>query len=119
MLMSEDRPRRSDLCSRTVSESNVFLDPFSYSVNSHASDTISVDSSDSMETSFSAGSPDNISRYRRPRDAKCCTALKLLSTVGRRGKAGWMTSNLAKLGDKFHLEKLIKVLDRVEVATGY
>ncbi|KAK0153662.1 Pleckstrin y-like domain family B member 2 [Merluccius polli] len=61
MLMGEDRQRRSDLCGRTVSESNMFLDPFSYSVNSHASDTISVDSSDSMETSFSAGSPDNIS----------------------------------------------------------
>ncbi|CAL8304456.1 unnamed protein product, partial [Gadus morhua 'NCC'] len=60
MHMSEDRQRRSDLCSRTVSESNVFLEPF-YSVHSHASDTISVDSSDSMETSFSAGSPDNIS----------------------------------------------------------
>ena len=63
MHMSENRQRRSDLCSRTVSESNVFLEPFSYSVHSHASDTISVDSSDSMETSFSAGSPDNISRY--------------------------------------------------------
>ncbi|KAM4620288.1 pleckstrin homology-like domain family B member 2 isoform 2-T2 [Polymixia lowei] len=59
--MNEDRQRRGDLCSRTVSESNVFLDPFSYLDNSQASDTISVDSSDSMETSFSACSPDNIS----------------------------------------------------------
>ncbi|KAM3869463.1 pleckstrin homology-like domain family B member 2 [Diretmus argenteus] len=59
--MNEDRPRRSDFCSRTVSESNVFLDPFSYPDNSQASDTVSVDSSDSVETSFSACSPDNIS----------------------------------------------------------
>ncbi|XP_071384956.1 pleckstrin homology-like domain family B member 2 [Centroberyx affinis] len=59
--MNEDRQRRSDFCSRAVSESNVFLDPFSYQDTSQASDTVSVDSSDSMETSFSAGSPDNIS----------------------------------------------------------
>lgn len=60
--MNEDRQRRSDFCSRAVSESNVFLDPFSYQDTSQASDTVSVDSSDSMETSFSACSPDNISR---------------------------------------------------------
>ncbi|XP_029925648.1 pleckstrin homology-like domain family B member 2 isoform X2 [Myripristis murdjan] len=59
--MNEDRQRRSDFCSRAVSESNVFLDPFSYQDTSQASDTVSVDSSDSMETSFSACSPDNIS----------------------------------------------------------
>ncbi|KAF7670283.1 hypothetical protein LDENG_00299780 [Lucifuga dentata] len=59
--MNEDRQRRSDFCSRMVSESNVFLDSFSYPDNSQASDTVSIDSSDSLETSFSACSPDNIS----------------------------------------------------------
>ncbi|XP_029304031.1 LOW QUALITY PROTEIN: pleckstrin homology-like domain family B member 2 [Cottoperca gobio] len=59
--MNEDRQRRSDFCSRLVSEPGVFLDSFSYQDNSQASDTVSVDSSDSMETSFSACSPDNIS----------------------------------------------------------
>uniref|UniRef100_UPI0037E703A0 pleckstrin homology-like domain family B member 2 isoform X2 n=1 Tax=Semicossyphus pulcher TaxID=241346 RepID=UPI0037E703A0 len=59
--MNEDRQRRSDFCSRMVSEPNVFLDSFTYPDNSQASDTVSVDSSDSLETSFSACSPDNIS----------------------------------------------------------
>ncbi|XP_041750169.1 pleckstrin homology-like domain family B member 2 isoform X1 [Coregonus clupeaformis] len=61
LYMSEDRQRLVDLCSRTVSESNVFLDPFHYTDNGHAFDTLSADSSDSMETSISACSPDNIS----------------------------------------------------------
>lgn len=51
-----------------VSEPNVFLDSFSYPDNSQASDTVSVDSSDSLETSFSACSPDNISRLERSGD---------------------------------------------------
>ncbi|XP_022046223.1 pleckstrin homology-like domain family B member 2 [Acanthochromis polyacanthus] len=59
--MNEDRQRRSDFCSRMVSEPNVFLDSFSFPDNSQTSDTVSVDSSDSLETSFSACSPDNIS----------------------------------------------------------
>ncbi|XP_032389940.1 pleckstrin homology-like domain family B member 2 isoform X5 [Etheostoma spectabile] len=59
--MNEDRQRRSDFCSRMISEPSVFLDSFSYPDNSQASDTVSVDSSDSLETSFSACSPDNIS----------------------------------------------------------
>ncbi|XP_070839025.1 pleckstrin homology-like domain family B member 2 isoform X2 [Chaetodon trifascialis] len=59
--MNDDRQRRSDFCSRMVSEPNVFLESFSYPDNSQASDTVSVDSSDSLETSFSACSPDNIS----------------------------------------------------------
>lgn len=58
--MSDDRQRRSDFCSRMVSEPSVFLDSF-FADNSQASDTVSVDSSDSLETSFSACSPDNIS----------------------------------------------------------
>lgn len=62
LYMSENRQRLVDLCSRTVSESNVFLDSFHYADNGHAFDTLSVDSSDSMETSISACSPDNISR---------------------------------------------------------
>ncbi|XP_077595973.1 pleckstrin homology-like domain family B member 2 isoform X2 [Stigmatopora nigra] len=55
------RQRKSDFCSRMLSEPNVFLDSLSYPDNHRASDTVSVDSSDSMETSFSACSPDNIS----------------------------------------------------------
>ena len=63
MYMNEDRQKRSDYCSRTASENNVFLEPFSYADTSlNTSDTVSVDSSDSLETSFSACSPDNISR---------------------------------------------------------
>lgn len=63
--MNEDRQRQSDFCNRMVSEPNVFLDSFSYPDNSQASDTVSVDSSDSLETSFSACSPDNISRSEK------------------------------------------------------
>ncbi|XP_063752195.1 pleckstrin homology-like domain family B member 2 isoform X2 [Eleginops maclovinus] len=59
--MNEDRQRRSDYCSRLISEPGMFLDSFSYQDTSQTSDTVSVDSSDSMETSFSACSPDNIS----------------------------------------------------------
>nr|XP_061801479.1 pleckstrin homology-like domain family B member 2 [Nerophis lumbriciformis] len=55
------RQRKSDFCSRLLSEPNVFLESLSYPDNNQASDTVSVDSSDSMETSFSACSPDNIS----------------------------------------------------------
>ncbi|XP_068451871.1 pleckstrin homology-like domain family B member 2 [Clinocottus analis] len=60
-LMNEDRQRRSDYCSRMVSETSMFLDSFTYPDHGQASDTVSVDSSDSLETSFSACSPDNIS----------------------------------------------------------
>ncbi|XP_061818405.1 pleckstrin homology-like domain family B member 2 isoform X4 [Nerophis lumbriciformis] len=56
-----DRQRKSEFCNRLLSEPNVFLDSLSYPDNSQASDTVSVDSSDSLETSFSACSPDNIS----------------------------------------------------------
>ncbi|CAL9685565.1 unnamed protein product [Knipowitschia caucasica] len=59
--MNDERQRRSDFCSRLVSEPSVFLDSFSFADNSQTSDTVSVDSSDSLETSFSACSPDNIS----------------------------------------------------------
>ncbi|XP_077449272.1 pleckstrin homology-like domain family B member 2 isoform X3 [Stigmatopora argus] len=55
------RQRKSDFSGRMFSEPNVFLDSLSYPDNHQASDTVSVDSSDSMETSFSACSPDNIS----------------------------------------------------------
>ncbi|XP_068600672.1 pleckstrin homology-like domain family B member 2 [Brachionichthys hirsutus] len=58
---SEDRQRRSDICRRMMSESSVFLDSFSFPDNSLTSDTVSGGSSDSLETSFSACSPDNIS----------------------------------------------------------
>ncbi|KAK9536675.1 hypothetical protein VZT92_006439 [Zoarces viviparus] len=59
--MNEDRQRRSDFCSRMISEPSVFLDSFTYLDHSQTSDTVSVHSSDSLETSFSACSPDNIS----------------------------------------------------------
>ncbi|XP_069046035.1 pleckstrin homology-like domain family B member 2 isoform X12 [Lepisosteus oculatus] len=63
-MSEEQRQRLSELCSRTASESNVYLDSFHYADNGykeHAFDTMSLDSSDSMETSISACSPDNIS----------------------------------------------------------
>ncbi|KAI1903146.1 hypothetical protein AGOR_G00024210 [Albula goreensis] len=55
------RQRLSELNSRTVSESNVYLDSLLCRDNGHAFDTLSMDSSDSMETSISACSPDNVS----------------------------------------------------------
>ncbi|XP_014012698.1 pleckstrin homology-like domain family B member 2 isoform X3 [Salmo salar] len=47
--------------SRAASQSNVYLDSYGYCDNGQAYDTMSVDSSDSMETSISACSPDNVS----------------------------------------------------------
>ncbi|XP_028840178.1 pleckstrin homology-like domain family B member 2 isoform X2 [Denticeps clupeoides] len=63
LYMGEDRQRLGDLCSRTASESNVYLEPFQYldSSNNQTFDTLSMDSSDSLDTSISACSPDNIS----------------------------------------------------------
>ncbi|KAM9713290.1 pleckstrin homology-like domain family B member 2 isoform 4-T4 [Menidia menidia] len=46
--------------SRAASQTNVYLDTFGYRDN-QAFDTLSVDSSDSIETSISACSPDNVS----------------------------------------------------------
>ncbi|XP_039473169.1 pleckstrin homology-like domain family B member 1 isoform X2 [Oreochromis aureus] len=46
--------------SRAASQTNVYLDAFGYREN-QAFDTMSVDSSDSIETSISACSPDNVS----------------------------------------------------------
>ncbi|XP_040836439.1 pleckstrin homology-like domain family B member 2 isoform X3 [Ochotona curzoniae] len=63
--MSEgQRQKPSEFYSRTASESNVYLNSFHYPDHSYkdqAFDTLSLDSSDSMETSISACSPDNIS----------------------------------------------------------
>ncbi|XP_008064779.1 pleckstrin homology-like domain family B member 2 isoform X2 [Carlito syrichta] len=62
--MSEGQRQKSDFYSRTASESNVYLNSFHYPDHSYkdqAFDTLSLDSSDSMETSISACSPDNIS----------------------------------------------------------
>ncbi|XP_045021422.1 pleckstrin homology-like domain family B member 2 isoform X9 [Bubalus bubalis] len=63
--MSEgQRQKSSEFCNRTASESNVYLNSFHYPDHSYkdqAFDTLSLDSSDSMETSISACSPDNIS----------------------------------------------------------
>ncbi|XP_058232215.1 pleckstrin homology-like domain family B member 2 isoform X7 [Hemibagrus wyckioides] len=59
-LVGEDhRSRLTDLGGRAASQSNVYLDSMGYRDNGF--DTFSVDSSDSMETSISACSPDNVS----------------------------------------------------------
>ncbi|KAM9436290.1 pleckstrin homology-like domain family B member 2 isoform 3-T3 [Clarias gariepinus] len=59
-LVGEDhRSRLSELGGRASSQSNVYLDSVGYRDNGF--DTFSVDSSDSMETSISACSPDNVS----------------------------------------------------------
>ncbi|XP_042154886.1 pleckstrin homology-like domain family B member 2 isoform X3 [Oncorhynchus tshawytscha] len=47
--------------SRAASQSNVYLDTYGHCENGQAYDTMSVESSDSMETSISACSPDNVS----------------------------------------------------------
>ncbi|XP_021326000.2 pleckstrin homology-like domain family B member 2 isoform X1 [Danio rerio] len=57
----EHRTRLSDLSGRASSQTNVYLDSIGYQDNGRAFDTLSVDSSDSMDTSISACSPDNIS----------------------------------------------------------
>ncbi|XP_033611848.1 pleckstrin homology-like domain family B member 2 isoform X6 [Fukomys damarensis] len=62
--MSEGQRQKSEFYNRTASESNVYLNSFHYpdrSYKDQAFDTLSLDSSDSMETSISACSPDNIS----------------------------------------------------------
>ncbi|XP_077098325.1 pleckstrin homology-like domain family B member 2 isoform X5 [Siphateles boraxobius] len=61
MYLNDERQRMSEMSNRTVSETNVFLDPFHYLDNGHNFDTMSVDSTESLETSISACSPDNIS----------------------------------------------------------
>uniref|UniRef100_A0A8C3KEA7 Pleckstrin homology like domain family B member 2 n=1 Tax=Calidris pygmaea TaxID=425635 RepID=A0A8C3KEA7_9CHAR len=63
-ICENQRQKSSEFYSRTASESNVYLNSFHYpdrSYKDHAFDTLSLDSSDSMETSISACSPDNIS----------------------------------------------------------
>ncbi|XP_049731722.1 pleckstrin homology-like domain family B member 2 isoform X1 [Elephas maximus indicus] len=58
------RQKSSEFYNRTSSESNVYLNSFHYPDHSYkdqAFDSLSLDSSDSMETSISACSPDNIS----------------------------------------------------------
>ncbi|KGL80856.1 Pleckstrin homology-like domain family B member 2 [Tinamus guttatus] len=63
-VCEEHRQKPPEFYSRTASESNVYLNSFHYpdrSYKDHAFDTLSLDSSDSMETSISACSPDNIS----------------------------------------------------------
>ncbi|XP_068281050.1 pleckstrin homology-like domain family B member 2 isoform X7 [Nyctibius grandis] len=63
-ICENQRLKSPEFYSRTASESNVYLNSFHYpdrSYKDHAFDTLSLDSSDSMETSISACSPDNIS----------------------------------------------------------
>nr|XP_042115314.1 pleckstrin homology-like domain family B member 2 isoform X15 [Peromyscus maniculatus bairdii] len=62
--MNEGQRQKPEFYNRTASESNVYLNSFHYPDHSYkdqAYDTLSLDSSDSMETSISACSPDNIS----------------------------------------------------------
>ncbi|XP_039220004.1 pleckstrin homology-like domain family B member 2 isoform X10 [Crotalus tigris] len=63
--LHEDQSQKSpEFYSRTASESNMYLNTFHYpnsNLKDHTFDTLSLDSSDSMETSISACSPDNIS----------------------------------------------------------
>lgn len=61
MYLNDERQRMSEMSNRTVSETNVFLEPFHYLDNGHNFDTMSVDSTESLETSISACAPDNIS----------------------------------------------------------
>ncbi|KAM6446685.1 pleckstrin homology-like domain family B member 2 isoform 6-T7 [Liasis olivaceus] len=63
-LREDQSQKPPEFYSRTASESNVYLNTFHYpnpNLKDHAFDTLSLDSSDSMETSISACSPDNIS----------------------------------------------------------
>ncbi|NWS67101.1 PHLB2 protein, partial [Syrrhaptes paradoxus] len=63
-ICENQRQKSPEFYSRTASESNVYLNSFHYpdrNYKDHAFDTLSLDSSDSMETSISACSPDNIS----------------------------------------------------------
>ncbi|XP_060090510.1 pleckstrin homology-like domain family B member 2 isoform X2 [Heteronotia binoei] len=64
LICENESQKSSAFYNRTASESNVYLNTFHYpdhSYKDHAFDTLSLDSSDSMETSISACSPDNIS----------------------------------------------------------
>ncbi|XP_073730527.1 pleckstrin homology-like domain family B member 2 isoform X2 [Misgurnus anguillicaudatus] len=61
MFLNDERQRMSEMSNRAVSETNVYLDTFHYMDNGHNFDTMSVDSAESLETSISACSPDNIS----------------------------------------------------------
>ncbi|XP_073771173.1 pleckstrin homology-like domain family B member 2 isoform X11 [Danio rerio] len=61
LYLNDERQRMSEMSNRAVSETNVFLEPFHYLDNGHNFDTMSVDSTESLETSISACSPDNIS----------------------------------------------------------
>lgn len=63
LYLSEGRQRPSDIGSRTVSESNMYLNTFYHMDNDANFDTVSVGSSNSLETSISACSPQNISRW--------------------------------------------------------
>uniref|UniRef100_A0A8C9VLE2 Pleckstrin homology like domain family B member 2 n=1 Tax=Scleropages formosus TaxID=113540 RepID=A0A8C9VLE2_SCLFO len=77
-VSEEQRLRVGDLCTRAASQSSVFLQTLSYGDNGHAFDTLSIDSSDSMETSISACSPDNISSASTANAAKVEEMEKLL-----------------------------------------
>uniref|UniRef100_A0A3P8VLA8 Pleckstrin homology-like domain family B member 1 n=1 Tax=Cynoglossus semilaevis TaxID=244447 RepID=A0A3P8VLA8_CYNSE len=57
---TENRLHKGQSGSRAASQTNVYLDTFGYRDN-QSFDTMSVDSSDSIDTSISACSPDNVS----------------------------------------------------------
>lgn len=60
LVCEDNRARLTELGGRAASQTNIYLDSVGYRDNGF--DTFSVDSSDSMETSISACSPDNVSR---------------------------------------------------------
>ncbi|XP_060765188.1 pleckstrin homology-like domain family B member 2 isoform X6 [Neoarius graeffei] len=62
LYLNDGRQRLNEISSRAVSESNVYLNTFRHLENGANFDTASVEtSSDSLQTSISACSPDNIS----------------------------------------------------------
>ncbi|XP_064188773.1 pleckstrin homology-like domain family B member 2 isoform X4 [Anguilla rostrata] len=77
--VNEERKQRlNELCGHTPSQSNVYVDSFHYGDNRHDFDTMSINSSDSMETSISACSPDNISSTSMSNMAKIVEMERLL-----------------------------------------
>ncbi|KAM7370047.1 hypothetical protein PAMP_011332 [Pampus punctatissimus] len=88
--------------SRATSQTNVYLDAFGYRDN-QAFDTMSVDSTDSIETSISACSPDNVS------SSVCCSKLKTDNDTAESRKRSFercaSTSNMAKLEE---MERLLR-----------
>ncbi|KAI4898585.1 hypothetical protein NFI96_033238 [Prochilodus magdalenae] len=83
LVVEENRTRLNELSGRAASQTNVYLDSLGYRDNGHAFDTLSVDSSDSMETSISACSPDNISRFGLVLLRSGCSSVSVVVRIGQ------------------------------------